>query len=87
MILRGDSFKSDEPLVEMELPGDEPEYDECAECEGCGAVSSEAGNHQPWPKVAAEIMAGDDRLKMAVDDGLIEPIQCPACRGEGVVIE
>jgi hypothetical protein len=88
MLLRGDSFASDDdtPEVEIELPGDEESYEECAECAGCGAVSDEAGSDpMPWTEVAKKIADGDDRLQMAVEDGIVKPAECPACRGQGVV--
>lgn len=89
MILRGDSFKSDDAAddegdLEAQLPGEEPSVQTCPVCQGCGAVASDSPS-TPWRDIQAALPT-DDRLLMAVESGACEPARCVECNGEGVVI-
>lgn len=52
--------------------------DKCPQCEGGGRVADTEG-HEPWT-FWSELPPGSD---IAVQMGLVRPIECPLCHGTG----
>jgi len=52
----------------------------CICCDGCGKIA-DTDNAEPWT-AWENLPPGSD---LAVRSGLVQPVECPACLGEGQI--
>jgi hypothetical protein len=65
-------------VLEAKESRPKPKAGKCGRCEGCGKVANDEDG-TPWTHWESL----PQQSKLAVQFGLVRPIECPACRGTG----